>query len=584
MNAQARAGIGGQLQVSVSQYSDKGRKPGNQDCLGCVLPHNSQRERKGVAMAIADGISSSDVSHIASEIAVRNFLDDYYCTSDAWSVKKSAGKVLDAANSWLYSHSHNGHARYDKDKGYVCTFSALIIKAATAHIFHVGDSRIYRLNDQGLEQLTSDHRVWLSETENYLSRALGIETHCEVDYLCLPVEVNDIFILATDGVYEFVEQPALAAGIKAHEHNWEHAAQALAEHAYEQGSHDNLSIQLLRIDALPDWQSGELKQQAEALPLPPLPEENHHFDGYTIVRQIHASSRSHAYLAVDNDTGAKVVIKIPSLNLRGQPEYLERFLTEEWIARRIHSRYVLKAGKQERARQFLYTVTEYVEGKTLAQWLRDNPAPDIETVRQIIEQVARGLMAFHRMEMLHQDIRPENILIDALGTIRIIDFGSTCVAGLEENRTQDSSHPLRGTALYSAPEYFLGEAGTPRSDLFSLGVLTYHMLSGRFPYGAKVARCKTLREQRQLRYQTVLSAERSIPAWVDATLEKAVHPMPHHRYEDLSEFLYDLRHPNQAFLNRTRPPLVERNPIAFWQGVSLCLTAVIVWLLLKINS
>lgn len=572
-----------ELRVTVGQYSDKGRKPGNQDCLGCVLPRDSQLLRKGVAVAMADGISSSEVSHIASEIAIKNFLDDYYCTSDAWSVKKSASKVLDATNSWLFSHTRNGHSRYDKDKGYVCTFSALVLKAATAHIFHVGDTRIYRLNDNGLEQLTTDHRVWLSENETYLSRALGVEPHCEFDYLTLPVQVNDVFILATDGVYEFLDQQALIEGVKAHAHNLDDAAQALVKLAYEQGSDDNLSLQILRVDALPSLQSSEFKHRIEALPLPPLLEENHHFDGYTIVRQLHASSRSHTYLALNTDSRAKVVIKIPSMELRAQPEYLERLLTEEWIARRINSRYVLKAAKQDRARNYLYTVTEYVEGSTLAQWLRDNPAPDMEMVRNITEQVAKGLMAFHRMEMLHQDIRPENILIDNLGAVKIIDFGSVYVAGLEENQSQFHHHALRGTALYSAPEYFLGEAGSPRSEQFSLGVLTYFMLSGRFPYGAKVARCKTLREQRQLTYQSVLSPDRAIPAWVDDAIRKAVHPQPHQRYEDISEFLYDLRHPSKSFLSKTRPPLLERNPVVFWQGVSLLLACIIVLLLVQLS-
>lgn len=571
------------LRVTVGQHSEKGRKPGNQDCLGCVLPRDSQLARKGVAVAMADGISSSEVSHIASEVAIKNFLDDYYCTSDAWSVRKSASKVLDATNSWLFSHTRSGHARYDKDKGYVCTFSALVIKAATAHIFHVGDTRIYRFNDTGLEQLTTDHRVWLSDAETYLSRALGVEPHCEFDYLTLPVQVNDIFILATDGVYEFLDQQTLINGIKAHPDNLDAAAQALVKQAYDNGSDDNLSLQVVRIDALPASQTSGFKHQVEALPVPPLLEENRQFDGYTIVRQLHASNRSHTYLALNNDNRAKVVLKIPSTELRAQPACLEHFLTEEWIARRINSRYVLKAARQDRARNYLYTVTEYVEGTTLAQWLRDNPTPDMETVRNIIEQVAKGLMAFHRMEMLHQDIRPENILIDNLQGIRIIDFGSVHVAGLEENQPRVNESTLRGTALYSAPEYFLGEAGTPRSEQFSLGVLTYFMLSGRFPYGPRVAHCKTLREQRQLTYQSVLSPDRAIPAWVDEAIKKAVHPLPQQRYEDISEFLYDLRHPSKSFLSKTRPPLMERNPVVFWQGVSLLLACIIVLLLVQLS-
>ncbi|PWG73969.1 protein kinase, partial [Enterococcus hirae] len=82
------------------------------------------------------------------------------------------------------------------------------------------------------------------------------------------------------------------------------------------------------------------------------------------------------------------------------------------IARRVDSPHVAKAVPTPRRRSCLYTVTEYIEGQTLAPWMTDNPRPDLERVRSIVEQVARGLCAFHRLEMLHQDLRPANVMID----------------------------------------------------------------------------------------------------------------------------------------------------------------------------
>ncbi len=78
--------------------------------------------------------------------AVRGFLEDYYGTTDAWSVRRAAQRVLSAINSWLHAQTQRSDARFDKDRGYVCTFSALVVKAATAHLLHVGDARIYRLH------------------------------------------------------------------------------------------------------------------------------------------------------------------------------------------------------------------------------------------------------------------------------------------------------------------------------------------------------------------------------------------------------------------------------------------------------
>src|SRR6185436_7355086 len=172
-------------------------------------------------------------------------------------------------------------------------------------------------------------------------------------------------------------------------------------------------------------------------------------------------------------------------------------------------------------RHFVYIVTEFIDGRTLAQWMLDNPTPNLETVRGIIDQIAKGLRAFHRLEMLHQDIRPENIMIDGTGTVKIIDFGSTRVAGVMEMDANAQRHHLLGAAQYAAPEYFLGESGSERSDLFSLGVIAYQLLTRRLPYGAEVPKCKTVAAQRKLTYNSMRHYDRAIPAWVDEAVKKA---------------------------------------------------------------
>ncbi len=571
-----------QLKIATGQHSDKGRKDINQDFHGICIPQEPFLNSKGIALAIADGISSSDVSQIASKAAVAGFLEDYFCTSETWSVKKSVQRVLIATNSWLYAQSQQSQHRFDKDKGYVCTFSAMVIKATTAHIFHVGDARIYRLHDHTLEQLTHDHRLWVSPDKSYLSRALGIDSHIEIDYQSLPVEKGDIFLLATDGVYEYANDHFIATVISKYKDDLDKAAQAIVQEAYNRGSTDNLTTQIIRIDELPSQDANTLYQQLTKLPFPPILEARMDFDGYTIVRSVHASSRSHVYLAIDKETNTQVILKTPSIDLREDPAYLERFLMEEWIARRINSAHVLKPCTQSRPRHYLYVVTEFIEGQTLTQWMIDHPAPDLESVRNIVEQAAKGLRAFHRMEMLHQDLRPENIMIDNSGTVKIIDFGSTRVAGLIEMTNSTAENNLLGTAPYMAPEYFLGASGTPHSDMFSLAVIAYQMLSGRLPYGVDVSKARTRSAQLKLNYHSVLDDEREIPIWVDTILKKALHPDPYKRYEDLSEFVYELRHPSQACLNKTRPPLIERNPVAFWKSLCLILTTVIIGLLTKL--
>ena len=222
------------------------------------------------------------------------------------------------------------------------------------------------------------------------------------------------------------------------------------------GSKDNLTVQIVRVDEVPDGAAGEVFAQPHELPLPPLLEARAVFDGYRIVRELHGSSRSHIYLAVDIETDAVVTIKIPSIDLRDDPAYLKRFMMEEWVARRIDSPHVLKPCLLQRKRNFLYVTTEYIDGQTLTQWMIDNPKPNLETVRGIVEQIAKGLRAFHRKEMLHQDIRPDNIMIDSHG------HGEDHRFRFDENHRR-----RRGRAIRHAQRHSRHPAISPHPNIFS---------------------------------------------------------------------------------------------------------------------
>ncbi len=574
-----------QLSISIGQSSLKGTKEINQDFHGALLPTGLILTSKGIAVAIADGISSSSVSQIAAESAVKSFLTDYFCTPDTWTVKTSAQRVITATNSWAYAQTKRSQHAYDMNKGYVSTFSALILKGSCAHIFHVGDSRIYRVCGDGLEQLTTDHRLILSASENYLNRAIGMAPNVEIDYRQLRISKADIFILATDGVYEHIDKSFITKTIAENPNSLDNAANIIAHTALAQGSTDNLTIQIVKIESVPNGDLAEFIDTNHTLPAPQLLQSGQEFEGYKIIRQLHANHRSHIYLAQDIETSEKVALKIPSMDLREDQAYIKRFLLEEWIAQRITNTHVLKAAKKSRKRNFVYVVNEYIQGQTLAQWMIDNPKPDLESVRLIIEQIAKGLRAFHRKEMLHQDLRPENILIDQQGTVKIIDFGSTRVAGVIEASPQQDHEQVLGTLQYAAPEYFIGEPPSRRSDFYSLGVIAYQMMTGKLPYGPQVSRIKTKAHLRKLRYTSAqisrpqTSDWPQIPDWIDGALRKMTHPNQYERHETMTEFIADLRTPNPNLTKSSQTPLAEQNPILFWQGISFILAIIIIWLL-----
>jgi len=573
------------LSVTIGQTSIAGIKPENEDFLGSYIPSKetddaAQLESKGITVAIADGMSGSDGGKEASQVSVSQFLSDYYGTPESWTVKQAATKILTALNTWLYSQ---GQQKYGTAKGMVTTFSAVVIKSQTAHLFHVGDSRIYRLRDTDLVQLTRDHRVWISNDRDYLSRAMGIDTHLEIDYRATAVQEGDIYLFTTDGIHDFIGDKEIQEILESSKNNPQEASDNLVKAATANECDDNISAQILKVDYLPEPDKTEFYEQLTQLPFPPDLKAGNIIDGYKILRELNASSRSQVYLAEDTlsekikGLPRKVVIKTPSVNFEDDPSYIDLFLHEEWVAKRLQSPHLIKVCGMNRKRTFLYTVVEYVQGQSLKQWMSDNPKPTLIQVRGTVDQIARGLRAMHRLEMIHQDLKPDNILLDEFNTLKIIDFGSTKIAGLAEIKSVVEHNEIVGTANYSAPEYFKGESGTNRSDIYSLGVIAYEILTGKLPYGETSAERAS---KKKFNYISARQYNPMVPDWMDACLQKAVHPNPERRYELLSEFLADFSKPNQALLDRNNSqPLIERNPIAFWRGLAAIQFLIILFLL-----
>ena len=165
------------------------------------------------------------------------------------------------------------------------------------------------------------------------------------------------------------------------------------------------------------------------------------------------------------------------------------------------------------------------------------------------------------------------------GTAKIIDFGATHVAGLTEGLTDSRQPPaIQGTLQYTAPEYFTGQGSSARSDLFSLAVLVYQMLTGQLPYGLQVTRLRSPADTRKLRYVPVRHLRPDLPDWLDVVLQKALHPDPAKRQEAVSEFMHDLHFPSHGLQHRRAVPLIERNPVVFWQTTTAVLALAVLWL------
>ena len=559
---------------TLGQTSHKGAKDQNEDAIGIRIPEGIIQSHKGSVAIIADGVSAAEAGKEASETCVRNFLSDYYSTPDTWSVKQSTNKVLTALNRWLYSQ---GQRFSDAQKGYISTLSCIVFKSNTAHIFHVGDSRIYRLRDGDLEQMTRDHTTAVSSTQTYLARAMGLDVKLDVDYRSIDIEQNDIFFLSTDGIHDFISYQELRNQLKPLANlateDFEEQCQQLVNLALQHKSNDNLSCQIIRIDKLPTQDLNDVHQKLTDLPFPPNLEIGMSIDGLAIEKELHASNRSQLYKVRDINSGEIFCMKTPSINYNDDAAYIERFILESWIGNRINNPHVLKVAGFNRPKQYLYYLTEYIEGITLEQWIKETPNPPVQNVIVIIQQVLKGLRAFHRRETIHQDLKPGNIMLDKNGEAKIIDFGSCHVKAIAEIATPLERDGILGTATYAAPEAVLEGQSLQQSDLFSIAVILFEMLTSKLPFAGKLEDCRTKSAYLKTRYTPSYELNPLVPVWLDGAIKKALRFDPSARHGDVSELLYEIEHPNPKYKKTYNSALLNSNPSRPWQLLSGVLLA-----------
>ena len=567
--------LAAELAFTVAQRSVAGKKPQNEDAIGIRIPKGNLLNNKGAVAAIADGVSAAEAGKEASETCVHNFLSDYYSTSDSWGVKKSTTQVLTALNRWLFGQ---GRQFNNAQRGYVSTFSLIIFKSQTAHIFHVGDTRIYRFRKGDLEQLTRDHSTHISKEQTYLSRAMGLDVKLDVDYRSVDLEIGDIFFLSTDGIHDFVEHADLRSSLQqvsgdAVEEQFEDCCQILIEKALANHSGDNLSCQILRIDSLPKQTIDDVGRKLSSLPFPPDLNKGMILDGYRVEKELHSSSRSQVYLVTDGESDERFWMKTSSVNFDDDLAYIDRFMMESWIGSRINNPHVVKVIDTGRIKTCLYYLTEYIEGVSLEQWIKENPKSPVQSVIPLVRQIAKGIQAMHRRETLHQDIKPANIMIDRNGEVKIIDFGSCFIQGVAEIASPLEDDGILGTAGYSAPEVILTARSTVQSEIFSLAVIVYEMLAGQAPFDGKLEECRTAKAYLKTKYVPCFENNPLVPIWMDGAIKKGLRFEPERRYGDVSEFLHELEKPNPKYKKQQQTVLMDKNPLLFWQLTSAVLFA-----------
>lgn len=548
--------------IRIGVVSETGRREDNQDFAGASMGTPAQRALRGTVAALADGVGGARGGRAAAESAVRGFIEGYYQAAETLSVERAAARALAAVNRWVHAQSQHDPLL----TGMATTFSALLLRGRSAHVVHVGDTRIYRLREARLTRLTEDHTLSHPDLTHVLYRAVGIESELRIDYAAHSLCAYDRYLLCSDGVHAVLEDRALQKllSIRAAP---ELDAQRIVDAALAAGSRDNVTAIIVDVLELPEAAADELAAVIESLPLRPLPEIGVIIDDYEVQSVLADGRYSRLYLAHDQREQRPVVLKFPQARVANDAASHQAFVREAWIAARVHSPWlgtVLECAPGRRSA--LYSVMPHYAGETLEKRLSRRPRMDLKEGIEIGIRLAKAAYALHRAEVIHRDIKPDNVLLETQQGLKLLDLGAARLLAWDQVGMQSTP----GTPSYMAPELFSGAPGDIASDVYALGVTLYRMFSGgHYPYG-EVEPFSTPRFQRR----TALTQHRpDLPAWLDRVLAKACAVNPRERYADAMELAFELENGlAQGSGSVTRKvPLIERNPVRFWQGVSALL-------------
>jgi serine/threonine-protein kinase len=266
-------------------------------------------------------------------------------------------------------------------------------------------------------------------------------------------------------------------------------------------------------------------------------------DHYRLEKTVARSGMSTLYKATDVRDGRPVAIKVPHEEMEADPILVERFRREQEIGQEInHSGVVKTYDGEERSR--LYMVIEWVDGQLLRAILNKEPKLPIERATNFALQICDALDTMHKYGVVHRDLKPENIMVDAEDRIKLIDFGIAMKEDARRLTFVDMSATL-GTPDYISPEQVKGQRGDQRSDIYSLGVMFYEMLTGEPPFGGPNP-LAVMNERLLHDVEPAKKKRAEISKELNEILNRALERDPRRRYQTASDMAWDLENQEQV--------------------------------------
>jgi len=545
------------MDLTFAQGSDKGPlRPKNEDLVAFWEPPTPDERRiRGAVAIIADGVGGQGQGEVAARLAVETALEIFVRSKPGVSLNSLLWQMFNHANLTVFQAAQENAATLGR---MATTMTITVFRNDQIGIGHIGDCRTYLVHNGQIRCLTTDHthiaadqnlgmftaqEALQSPLGSVLTRYIGKDPLVVTDFYYATVAAGDFVVQCTDGLYVYVTPEEILALLQ--QLPPAEAVQNIIGLCLARGAEDNASVQVARIDRVEKvtyYRGNPIYTQPPVTTGQEITIGQVLDDRFEITDVLSRSGMASILKALDRQLGQYVALKVPFLQYESDPAFYSRFEREEAIGRVLDHPSILRIiplEKEKKSRP--YIAMELLKGKTLDQVIQQRRPMPTEEALGIAIRLCAALDYMHKKNVVHRDLKPQNIMICDDGSLRIMDFG-IAKAGSMRRITFTGFSPAMGTPDYMAPEQVKGRRGDERTDIYSLGAILYEMLTGTTPFEGPNPFAIM-----QARVTGDPLAPRSINGHISPQIEEIIlHAMarpPGDRYDSVAALEAELRNP-----------------------------------------